>query len=51
MSSSHSSESGVATVMGKNDQPIVYDSRFLNRIKYNYNTIEKKALAMVFCFA
>ncbi len=32
----------------KNDQPIVYASRLLNRTKQNYNTIEREALMMVF---
>ncbi len=35
-------------IIGKNDQPIVYTSRVLNRTKQNYNTTHKKALAMDF---
>jgi hypothetical protein len=36
-------------LVGKNDdQVVVYASRLLNKVKYNYNTIEKEALAMVF---
>jgi hypothetical protein len=34
----------------KNDQPIVYAFRFLNRIKQNYSTTEREALIMVFFF-
>jgi hypothetical protein len=33
--------------IGKYDQPIVYASRLLNKIKHNYTTIKRKALAMV----
>jgi hypothetical protein len=33
---------------GKYDQPIVYASRLLNKAKYNYTTIEREALAMVY---
>jgi hypothetical protein len=32
----------------KSDQPMVYAFRFWNRAKHNYNTIERKVLAMVF---
>jgi hypothetical protein len=35
-------------VTKKSDQPIVYASRLLKRVKQNYNTIRKEALAMVF---
>jgi len=35
-------------VTRKSDQPIVYVSRLLNKVKQNYNTIEKEALTMVF---
>ncbi len=35
-------------VIGKNDQPIVYASRVLNKTKQNYNTTHRKALAMDF---
>jgi len=35
-------------VTRKNDQPIVYAFRLLNKTKHNYNTTKKKALAMVF---
>jgi hypothetical protein len=35
-------------VIGKNDQLKVYASRLLNKGEQNYNTIEIKALAMVF---
>jgi hypothetical protein len=33
--------------IGKYDQPIVYASRLLNKVKHNYITIKKKTLAMV----
>jgi hypothetical protein len=32
----------------KNDKPIVYASRFLNRAKQNYNTTKREVLVMVF---
>ncbi len=35
-------------VIRKSDQPIVYVSRFLNKVKQNYNTIERKALTIIF---
>jgi hypothetical protein len=35
-------------VIRKSDQPIVYVSRFLNKAKQNYNTIERKALTNFF---
>jgi hypothetical protein len=35
-------------VTGKNDQPIMYASRFLNIAKQNYSTTHKKTLAVVF---
>jgi hypothetical protein len=35
-------------VTRKNDQPIVYAYRLLNKAKQNYSTIEKKVLVMVF---
>jgi hypothetical protein len=35
-------------VIRKSDQPIVYVSRFLNKAKQNYNTIERKALTIIF---
>jgi len=35
-------------VTRKNDQPIVYAYRLLNKAKQNYRTIEKKVLVMVF---
>jgi hypothetical protein len=35
-------------VTGKSDQPIVYASRLLNRIKHNYNITHKETLVMVF---
>jgi hypothetical protein len=31
-----------------NDQPVVYAFRLLNKIKQNYSTTKKEALAMVF---
>jgi hypothetical protein len=34
-------------LIGKNDQLVVYASRFLNKTKQNYNTTKRKALAMV----
>jgi hypothetical protein len=37
-------------VVRKNDQLVVYASRLLNKVKQNYDTTKKKALAMVlFC--
>ncbi len=35
-------------VTRKNDQPIVYASRLLNRIKHNYSTTKREVLIMVF---
>ncbi len=35
-------------VTSKNDQPIVYASRVLNKVEYNYSTSHTKALAMGF---
>ncbi len=35
-------------VTTKSDQPIVYAYRLLNKAQQNYNTTQKKALAMVF---
>jgi hypothetical protein len=35
-------------VTRKNDQPIVYASRLLNRIKHNYSTTKREVLTMVF---
>jgi len=35
-------------IIRKSDQPIVHAFRLLNKGEQNYNTIEKKALAMVF---
>ncbi len=35
-------------IIRKDDQLIVYGSRFLNRVKQNYSTIEREALIMVF---
>jgi hypothetical protein len=35
-------------VTRKNDQPIVYACRLLNRAKQNYTIIERETLAMVF---
>ncbi len=35
-------------VVGKSDQQIVYPSRLLKKTEHNYNTIERKALVMVF---
>jgi hypothetical protein len=37
-------------VIGKNDQPIVYAYRLLNKVEHNYSTTHKKALTLV-CFA
>jgi hypothetical protein len=36
------------SVTRKSDQPIVYAFRLLNRAKQNYNTTQKKVLAMAF---
>jgi hypothetical protein len=33
---------------GKYDQPIVYASKLLNKVKQNYATIEREALALVY---
>jgi hypothetical protein len=38
----------VVSKFDKSDQLVVYAFRLLNKIKQNYNTIEKKALAMGF---
>jgi hypothetical protein len=35
-------------VIGKSDQPIVHAYKLLNKREQNYNTIERKALVMVF---
>jgi len=35
-------------LIGKSAQLVVYASRLINRTKKNYNTIERKALTMVF---
>jgi hypothetical protein len=35
----------------KSDQLVVYASRLLNITYQNYNTIEREALTMFFCFA
>ncbi len=35
-------------VIGKNDQPIVYASRLLNRAEQNYSRTNREALPMVF---
>ncbi len=35
-------------VIGKNDQPVMYASRLLNKVKKNYNIRKREALAMVF---
>ncbi len=35
-------------IIGKSDQPIVHASKLLNKREQNYNTIERKALVMVF---
>jgi hypothetical protein len=35
-------------VTRKSDQPVVYDSRLMNKRKQNYRTIEREALAIVF---
>ncbi len=35
-------------VTRKNDQPVMYASRLLNRAKQNYSTTKREALAMVF---
>jgi hypothetical protein len=32
----------------KNDQPVVYASRFLNKVKQNYGTTEREVLTMIF---
>ncbi len=32
----------------KRDQPVVYTSRFLNKVERNYNTIEHETLVIVF---
>jgi hypothetical protein len=37
-------------VTWKNDQPIVYASRVLNRTEHNYNIITKKGFTNGFCF-
>jgi len=34
--------------IGKSDQPIVHAYKLLNKREQNYNTIERKALVMVF---
>ncbi len=35
-------------VIGKNDQPIVYAYRLLNKVEHNYNTTKRNVLIMVF---
>ncbi len=35
-------------VIGKNDQPIVYVYRLLNKVEQKYSTTEREALVMVF---
>jgi hypothetical protein len=32
------------------DQPIVYVSRLVNKVKHNYNTTEREALIMIFLY-
>jgi hypothetical protein len=34
-------------VTGKSDQSIMYVCRFSNKVKHNYNTIEKNIIVMV----
>jgi hypothetical protein len=35
-------------LIGKNDQPMVYVFRLLNKAEHNYSTTKRKALVMVF---